>query len=166
MSTIQLTYRVVNRELLPFLLYKFIFFCIEWLSPPSNCSSKPVWQTDVSLLLHKNKYCQLISWQTCLFNLAGGMETCYRKGQSHARPLGPVSSGGHQDWILHSLQVWITLCGYKSTALIDLFHGILIIIFTCHSRKSAGETNVVKCSSKPRRWEHAQTKPRPWALLI
>ena len=59
--------------------------------------------------------------------MTGFVETCNCKGQSHARPLGSVSSGGNRDRTLHSLQVRITVC--KSAPVIELFP--LQIIYSC-----------------------------------
>lgn len=53
--------------------------------PLQSCCPKP----------SQNKYSELM--RIVSFGWTGGVETCDRKGQSHARPLGSVPSGGHRD---------------------------------------------------------------------
>lgn len=113
------------------------FSCIKWL--PLLLAKRFVKLT-LPLYLHKT----LQANNSCLFIVTGCMETCNWKGQSHARPLGTVSSGGHQDRTLHSLQVWITLHGYEFTAVKDIFRTV--------AGKTQGKQtwlSCLKCVSKP-----------------
>lgn len=107
---------------------KFHVSCVEWLplllTVLENLTGNWLFFSSLSKQI-------LAANELCLFTWTGRMETCDREGQSHARPLGTVSPGGNQDWTLHSLQVWITLCGCGSAIGKDLFHSSL----TCHSRK-------------------------------